>query len=117
LRSARERWAISHEVSMQHDEACVAAYREAQELLYPARPDQVAEALRLLACEVAYAKRYHECLPLEELTARIAAAPQDVASMELISEGMAHLVEVLRRLRITWAEPTSSNTPTPGWGD
>jgi hypothetical protein len=102
---------------MQQDDVFIGAYREAQEHLQSARPGQLSEALRLLAYEVAYLKRYHEALSLEELTARIAAAPEDVASMELVTEGMAHLVEVLRRLSVTRAEPTSFNTATLGWGD
>ncbi len=100
-----------------HDDFFVSAYREAEELLQGARRDQVAEALWLLACQVAYAERYHECLPLEELAARIAGAPKDATSMELVAEGMAHLVEVLRRLRVVRGEPTSFNTQTLGWGD
>jgi len=102
---------------MQEDDPFTATYREAEELIRAARPDQIAEALRLLACRVAHAERYHESLPLEELIARIAGAPKDAASIELVAVGMAHLVEVLRRLHVTRSESISCNTPTLGWGD
>jgi hypothetical protein len=48
---------------MQEDDPVTSTYREAEELIRAARPDQIAEALRLLACPVAYAERYHESLP------------------------------------------------------
>ena len=102
---------------MQEDDPYTTTYREAEELIRAARSDQIAEALRLRACQVAYAERYHECLPLEELIARVAGAPKDAASIELVAVGMAHLVEVLRRLHVTRSESTSCNTPTLGWGD
>lgn len=57
---------------MQDDDAFISAYSEAQALLQAARPDQIQETLRLLTCEVAYCGRYRECLPLGELSARIA---------------------------------------------
>ena len=83
---------------MQQDDPFIDAYSEAQELLQAARPDQVAEALRLLACEVAYYERYHERPTLDELTARIREADKDAAGMEVVVDGMRHLVAVLRRL-------------------
>jgi DNA transposition AAA+ family ATPase len=86
---------------MHEDDGFLSAYSEALELQRAARPDQVAEALRLLACEVAYCARYSECLPLDELSARIAEADKDAAGIALVAEGMAHLVEVLRRLHVT----------------
>jgi len=96
---------------MQEDDAFISAYSEAQALLQAARRDQIQEALRLLACEVAYCGRYHECLPLGELSARIAGAAQDATSMALVTEGMTHLVEVLRRLHVTPEEGRSLGTP------
>jgi hypothetical protein len=102
---------------MQDDGAFISAYSEAQALLQAARPDQIQEALRLLACEVAYCGRYRECLPLGELSARIAGAAKDVTSMELVTEGMTHLVEVLRRLHVTPEAVRSLGTPKLGRGD
>lgn len=58
---------------MQEDDPFTSTYREAEELIRAARPDQIAEALRLLACRVAYCVSYHERPSLEELTVRIDA--------------------------------------------
>ena len=62
---------------MQEDDPFTNTYREVEELIRAARPDQIAEALRLLVCPVAYAERYDECLPHEVLIARIAEAGKD----------------------------------------
>jgi hypothetical protein len=98
----------------QDDDPFISAYSEAQALLQAARRDQIQEALRLLACEVAYCERYHECLPLGELAGRIAGAAKDVTSMELVTEGMTHLVEVLRRLHVTAEEGRPVGTSKQG---
>jgi hypothetical protein len=60
---------------------------------------------------VAYCRRYHECLPLGELAGRIAGATQDVTSMELVTEGMTHLVEALHGLRVTVEEGRAVGVP------
>ena len=62
---------------MQEDDTFTNTYREAEELIRAARPAQIAEALRSLVCPVAYAERYREFLPLEELIARIADAGKE----------------------------------------
>jgi hypothetical protein len=54
---------------VQEDGSFTNTYREAEELIRAARPGQIAEALRVLACRVAHAERYHEFLPLEEVLA------------------------------------------------
>jgi hypothetical protein len=72
---------------MSQDNACT----EANALMQRARPDQLHETLRLRACEVAHCERYRETLPLDELAARIAVAPQDPAGAELVSLGMTRL--------------------------
>ena len=51
-------------------DSIVTAFMEAQALLQHARPDQLHELARLLACEVAYCRRYGETLPLGELVQR-----------------------------------------------
>ena len=43
---------------------------------------------------------YHERPSLDELAARIADAGNDAASMALVVEGLRHLMEVLRWLRV-----------------
>jgi hypothetical protein len=85
----------------------LSAYTEANALLL-ARPDQLHEALRLLACQVAYCARYREVLPLGELVERIAAADRDPASAQLVTEGLEHLVEMLGILNVASAKPGST---------
>jgi hypothetical protein len=87
-----------------HDDEFVAVFGEVEAMLRSARSDQVAEALRLLASEVAYLERYREQPSLEELTARINEAGEDPASMALVVGGLRHLVEVLTRLRVPKVE-------------
>jgi hypothetical protein len=84
---------------MEERDTFIAEFGAAERHLRAARLDQIEEALRLLACEVAYAERYGECLPLAELALRIADR-EDPASAALLSRGMEHLTEVLRRLNV-----------------
>lgn len=86
---------------MSTDDPILSGFTEAQALLQQARPDQLHEALRLLACQAAYCERYGETLPLGELVARIGSADRDPAGAALVSEGLAHLVEVLHLLHVT----------------
>jgi hypothetical protein len=81
----------------------IPAFVEVQELLHAARPDQLFEALRLLACEVAYCQCYHEVLPLPEWEARIQMSA-DPAALRMVTAGMVHLVEVLHRVHVTPTE-------------
>ncbi len=83
----------------------VTAFMEAQALLEHARPDQLHEALRLLACQAAYCERYGEVLPLSELVGRIRAANRDPAGAALVTDGLGHLVEVLGLLHVAPTGP------------
>jgi hypothetical protein len=56
---------------MEDDDEFVTVFGEVEAILREARGDQVAEALRLLASEVAYCGMYHERPSLDELTTRI----------------------------------------------
>ena len=94
---------------MEDDATFVKVFREVDAILREARRDQVAEALRLLACEVAYCGRYHERPSLDEVTARIGVAGEDPASIALVVEGMKHLVAVLARLRVPVPEDEVEN--------
>ena len=85
-------------------DSIVTAFMEAQALLQHARPDQLHELARLLACEVAYCRRYGETLPIGELVQRIEAANRDPASAALVTDGLGHLSEVLRLLHVTPAQ-------------
>ena len=73
---------------MVDDDEFVQVFGVVQAMLREARGDQVAEALRLLASEVAYCERYRERPTFDELTARIGGAGKDPASMALVGEGV-----------------------------
>lgn len=84
------------------------AYADAQALLQAARPDQIHEALRLLSFQVAYCERYHEVLPAADLAERIGNASHDPAAAALVTEGLGHLADVLRRLNVAPAGPATT---------
>ena len=85
---------------MSDPDALLTAYAEAQALLQAARPDQIHEALRLLAFQVAYCERYHEVPPAADLAERIGSAGRDPAAAALVAEGLDHLAAVLRLLNV-----------------
>lgn len=88
------------EVAMKTDEEFVGAFILVETFLRDARRDQVAEALRLLACEVAYCGRYRKPPSLAELVAQVSMAHRDEETMGVVVEGMRHLAEVLAQLRV-----------------
>jgi hypothetical protein len=83
-----------------HDDGFVSAFILVETFLREARRDQIAEALRLLACEVAYCGRYRKRPSLDALTAQVVKANRDEQTMGVVVEGMRHLAEVLARLRV-----------------
>lgn len=89
-------------------DAFLTAYAETHALLQAARPDQIHEALRLLAFQVAYCERYREVLPAADLAVRIGSASHDPAAEALVTEGLDHLAEVLRRLNVAPAGPATA---------
>ena len=102
---------------MEDDDEFVKVFGEVEAILREARRDQVAEALRLLACEVAYCERYGERPSLDEVTARIGEAGEDPASMALVVEGMKRLAAVLARLRVQVPEDEVENLGSRvSWG-
>lgn len=82
------------------DDAFLKMFADLNAMLRDARPDQVAEALRLVACEVAFCARYRERPSLDEFVARITAAGEDEAAMAVVVDGLAHLREVLELLHV-----------------
>jgi hypothetical protein len=43
------------------------ALQESEDLLWAAQPNQLQPGIRILACQVAYARRHHECPPIDEV--------------------------------------------------
>jgi len=61
---------------MQED-AFSSALQESEDLLWAAQPEQLQEGMRMLACQVAYARRHHECLPVDEINQWIETGRKD----------------------------------------
>jgi hypothetical protein len=101
------------EVEMKTDEEFVGAFMLVETFLRDARRDQVAEALRLLACEVAYCGRYRKRPSLDELAAQVSKAHRDQETMRVVVEGMRHLAELLARLRVPAPEGTPERKVEP----
>jgi hypothetical protein len=76
------------------------ALNESEDLLWAAQPDQLQAGIRLLACQVAYARRHDEYLPVEEISKWIERGRKDPAKREVVTEGMERLIEVLRSLGV-----------------
>lgn len=61
---------------MQKDDFA-SALQEAEDLVWAAQPDQLHAGIRILACQVAYARRHQEYLPLDEIKEWIEAGRKD----------------------------------------
>lgn len=96
---------------MKTDEEFVGAFTLVETFLREARRDQVAEALRLLAVEVAYCGRYRKPPSLTDLLAQVSKAPRDEDTMGMVVEGMRHLAEVLAQLRVPVPEGMPEGMP------
>ena len=83
-----------------HKDDFQTALSESEDLLWAAQPDQLQAGIRILACQVAYARRHHECLPIEEINLWIEAGRKDPAKRALVTEGMERIIEVLGTLGV-----------------
>jgi hypothetical protein len=79
------------------------ALQESEDLLWAAQPDQLQAGMRILACQVAYARRHNQCLPIEEITQWIQAWRKDPRKREVVVQGMEQIIEVLRALGVETA--------------
>lgn len=91
---------------MQEDDFS-SALQEAEDLLWAAQPEQLQAGMRLLACQVAYARRYHECLPVEEIGHWIETGRKDPSRREVVAEGMRQIIEVLGTLGVEPAKKSA----------
>ena len=73
--------------------------QESDRLMLDTQRGDLYEALRLLGIATAHAARYGEALPVAELVERIKTADVDPAADAIVTEGMTHLLEVLRYAR------------------
>ena len=71
------------------------ALQESEDLLWAAQPEQLQAGMRMLACQVAYARRNQACLPVDEIKQWIETSRKDPSRREVVAEGMAQIIEVL----------------------
>ncbi len=83
------------------------ALQESEDLLWAAQPDQLQAGIRMLACQVAYARRHHEGLPVEEINEWIEAGRKDPKKREIVTEGMERIIEVLGSLGVEPAKKSA----------
>ena len=76
------------------------ALNESEDLLRAAQPEELEASNRFVACQVAYARRQHEYLPIEEINQWIEAERKDLTKREVVTEGMERVIEVLRFLDV-----------------
>jgi hypothetical protein len=76
------------------------ASNESEDLLWAAQPEELQAGIRILACQVAYARRHQEYLPLEEIKEWLAAGRKDPRKREVVVEGMEQIIEVLTALGV-----------------
>ncbi len=79
---------------MQKDDFAT-ALQESEDLLWAAQPEELQAGIRILACQVAYAKRHHEYLPIEEIKQWLESGRKDPTKREVVVEGMEQIIEVL----------------------
>lgn len=84
---------------MQKDDFAT-ALQESEDLLWAAQPDQLQVGIRILACQVAYAKRHNACLPIEEIKQWLEAGRKDPTKREVVTEGLEQIIEVLTALGV-----------------
>jgi len=83
------------------------ALNESEDLLWAAQPDQLQAGIRILACQVAYVRRHHEYLPIEEINQWIDAGRKDPSKREVVTAGMEQIIEVLRTLGVEPAKKSA----------
>jgi hypothetical protein len=83
------------------------ALQESEDLLWAAQPNQLQAGIRILACQVAYARRYQECLPIDEVNQWLEAGRKDPSRREVVTEGMAQIIEVLSALGVERAKKSA----------
>lgn len=83
------------------------ALQESEDLLWAAQPDQLQAGIRILACQVAYARRHNKHLPIEEIHEWIEAGRKDPTKRKVVTEGMEQIIEVLRTLHVEPAKKSA----------
>jgi hypothetical protein len=73
---------------------------ESEDLLWLARREVLQAGIRILACQVAYARRHQEYLSVEEIKNCLKAGRKDPRKREVVAEGMEQIIEVLTALGV-----------------
>ena len=91
---------------MQQDDFAT-ALQESEDLLWAAQAEELQAGIRILACQVAYARRHNAHLPIEEIHAWIEAGRKDPTKRVVVTEGMEQIIEVLRALGVEPAKKSA----------
>ena len=83
------------------------AGQEAEDLLWAAQTEQLQKAMRILACQVAYARRHKACLPIDEIKEWLETGRKDPAKREVLAEGMERIIEVLQAVGVEPAKKSA----------
>lgn len=86
-------------VAMQEDHFS-SALQESEDLLWAAQPDQLQAGIRILACQVAYARRHHDYLPIDAINQWIETGRKDPSRREVVTEGMEKIIAVMGALGV-----------------
>jgi len=90
-----------------HKDDFASALQEVEDLLWAAQPDVLQAGMHILACQVAYARRHSECLPIDEIKEWLETGRKVPKKREILTEGMEQLVEVLESLGVESAKKTA----------
>ncbi|MCG6861958.1 MAG: hypothetical protein LJE70_11860 [Chromatiaceae bacterium] len=85
----------------------VTALNKSEDLLWAAQPDELQDGLRILACQVAYARGHRACLPIDDVKEWLEAGRKDPTKRKIVTEGMERLIEVLTALGVESAKKTA----------
>jgi len=84
-----------------------AALQKSEDLLWAAQPEELQTAMRILACQVAYARRHQACLPINEIKEWLEAGRKDPKKREIVVEGMEQIIEVLTAVGVEPAKKSA----------
>ena len=83
------------------------AGQEAEDLLWAAQPEQLQEGMRILACQVVYARRHGAYLAIDEIRDWLETGRKDPAKREVLTEGMERIIEVLQAVGVEPAKKSA----------
>ena len=75
-------------------------FQESEDLLWAAQPDQLQAGIRMLACQLAYARRHQAYLPIEAIEQWLEAGRKDPTKREVVTEGLEQMIAVLSAIGV-----------------